>query len=326
MQQGEANQTVLHRHDIALLDVDNVVYGLVLKIPKGWEDRILGVSQAIQKLRAVRGAGPPPAHRRGVFHSVKAGFSYGGGQQVRKALNVDAPRLTTDPRRQLHSATLGPRSTTSSETSTSLRSWSTQKVRGHRSTRGHSLTHLFDPGPFSTWFPEQCALHRLIMDETSRSNPEAKPPIPGGSFSAMTVNLGPKTVASPHRDVKNYGPSVCFDYADGDFNWRRGGHLILHEPRKIIELPPGCIVLFPSACITHENVPIGDGETRNSITAYMAGGLLQHLEQGRRTQGEWKRDDPEGFREYCREGEARWKSGIAMFRTVTALRQLWVEL
>lgn len=142
----------------------------------------------------------------------------------------------------------------------------------------------------------------------------------------MTVNFGPQTVCLPHRDVKNFGASVCFDYADGSFNASRGGHIILHEARLIIELPSGCMMLFPSACITHENIPIAADETRNSLTAYFAGGLVQQLEQGRGTQDAWAKRDPEGFRLYMRSGKERWVTAMAMFKTIPELMEYWAQV
>ncbi|KIO15368.1 hypothetical protein M407DRAFT_51980, partial [Tulasnella calospora MUT 4182] len=61
----------------------------------------------------------------------------------------------------------------------------------------------------------------------------------------------------------------------GKFNYKRGGQLVLHEYRLIIELQPGQLILFPSALITHCNIPLQKGEERYSLTLYSAGGLYR---------------------------------------------------
>lgn len=142
----------------------------------------------------------------------------------------------------------------------------------------------------------------------------------------MTINIGPQTVCRAHRDVGNLGPSVCWVKSGGRFDARRGGHVVIHEGRVIVSLPSGCGLLLPSACTTHENIPVGEGETRYSLTGYMAGNLVQHVDQGFRGQTEWGERDPEGYSAYKADELNRWARGVAMFKTVEELKELFVAL
>lgn len=116
---------------------------------------------------------------------------------------------------------------------------------------------------------------------------------------------------------------MCFDVSDGTFKFREGGHLVLHEPQLIIRLPPGRIVLFPSAAITHQNISIGEGETRYSLTGYSSGSLWRFRAQGWQTQAEWKSKNPEAEADHAARGEERWLRGCERFKTIEELRALW---
>lgn len=126
-----------------------------------------------------------------------------------------------------------------------------------------------------------------------------------------------------HRDGRNVGHGLCLAAPGGKFDPTKGGHLILHEPRLIIKLSPGRLFLFPSACITHQNVPIAPGETRWSLTAYSAGGLWRFRDQGYQTLDEWKALDPEAAAKHKDLGGLRWEQGCAMFKTIEELREYW---
>lgn len=63
-----------------------------------------------------------------------------------------------------------------------------------------------------------------------------------------------------HRDHANPVHLPCAVTPAGLYDYKKGGQLILHEPKLIIELRPGQTMLLLSACITHENVPVADNE------------------------------------------------------------------
>lgn len=147
--------------------------------------------------------------------------------------------------------------------------------------------------------------------------------MPGTSFAASTVNVGPRVICRAHRDIANVGPAVCLDYVDGPFDRNAGGHLVFHEAFRIVKLRPGGIILFPSAVITHETIPIALHEARFSITAYLAGMLQCYLDAGGRTLKEWERDDPEGAAGHKEQGSARWEEGCDKFMTAAGLIAFW---
>lgn len=114
---------------------------------------------------------------------------------------------------------------------------------------------------------------------------------PESCYSACTFNLGPRSVTYPHRDCANYAGGWCAITALGDFDPRRGGHLILWSARVAIEFPPGSTILIPSALICHSNVPIQLSNTRFSLTQYTAGQLLSWIDNGCMTCLDAKLDD-----------------------------------
>lgn len=112
-------------------------------------------------------------------------------------------------------------------------------------------------------------------------------------------------------------------FAYGKFNGKKGGHLVLHEPKLIIELLPGDIFLFPSGCFAHQNTPIGPSEARQSLTAYAAGGLFRFHDQGFQTKAEQEAEDPDAVREHERLGEQRWRDGCNLYSTLDELFKHW---
>lgn len=153
-------------------------------------------------------------------------------------------------------------------------------------------------------------INKLLMDHY----PKLELPYPGSSFAATTVNIGPQAVAHSHTDWGNIAWGTCTDSPFGSYDWTRGGQLILHEPKLILELRPGDVALFPSACIEHENLPIQKGETRYSVVSYTAGALFQHYDHGFQTLESWREEDPAAAARHDRLGEQRWMDGMALYK------------
>lgn len=84
----------------------------------------------------------------------------------------------------------------------------------------------------------------------------------------------------PHRDSQNYAGGWCAITALGNFDYTKGGHLILWTLGIALEFPAGSTIMIPSALIMHSNVPIGVHETRYSFTNYFAGQLLHWVDNG----------------------------------------------
>ena len=121
-------------------------------------------------------------------------------------------------------------------------------------------------------------MHRYYWSTLGMANPlvyDGHPPSSEVPFASFTLNVGDNSVCDAHVDGCNLAGGLCLDSPFGDFDYQRGGHLILHELKLVLEVPPGSIVLFPSAIITHENIPIQEGERRHCITAFTPGSLFQ---------------------------------------------------
>lgn len=142
---------------------------------------------------------------------------------------------------------------------------------------------------------------------------------PDSPFCAFTMNMGPHTVCIGHRDFWNLVYGTCPIGALGPFNHRTGGHIILHEPKVIFEFRRGDVMFIPSGAITHENVPIAEGETRYSFTMYTAGGLFRYVWCGQRTVREVRETDEGLYARYIAEGPGRWEDGWKRYSTINEL-------
>jgi len=87
-------------------------------------------------------------------------------------------------------------------------------------------------------------------------------------------SVGPRTVCEPHVDFANLPFGYCAITALGQYDFTKGGHLVLWECKLIIEFPPGATILIPLAIVKHSNISIGEKERRYSFTRYAAGGLF----------------------------------------------------
>ncbi|KAI0041140.1 hypothetical protein FA95DRAFT_1478318, partial [Auriscalpium vulgare] len=105
----------------------------------------------------------------------------------------------------------------------------------------------------------------------------------------------------------------CAVTALGSYDHRCGGHLILWELGLVIEFPPGCTILLPSALITHGNTPIQENETRYSLTQYMAGALVRWHKYGFRTEDRLAQEDPALKARLEREAASRAADALGLF-------------
>ncbi|KAM6496394.1 hypothetical protein JOM56_009100 [Amanita muscaria] len=128
-----------------------------------------------------------------------------------------------------------------------------------------------------------------------------------GVFPCRSFNLGKQTATVPHRDE----PRTFLV-----FNPKLGGHLVLWDFALLVEFPPGSTVLIPSALFLHSNVPIQGGETRYSMVQYAAGGLFRWVNNGCKTDKQWK-EEANGNQELEQrrkdEQDSRWIGAIGMF-------------
>ncbi len=128
-------------------------------------------------------------------------------------------------------------------------------------------------------------------------------------FAAATFNLGPNVTTARHTDHMNYVSGWCAIIPLGDFNYHRGGLLVLWDLKLVIEFPPGTLIFLPSALLQHSNTPIGRGETRMSFTQFSAGGLFRWVDCRCKTQKDF---EAEGGT-LPQSGRQRWLDGLARF-------------
>ena len=115
---------------------------------------------------------------------------------------------------------------------------------------------------------------------------------PDSVFPAASANFG-RAVTFEHADYNNKANGICPIICGGNFDYRRGGHLILRQLNLVIQFPPGSLILIPSATLRHGNTSIATDETRWSLTQYAAGGLFRWLKYGFQTWENLKIQDPE---------------------------------
>ena len=75
-------------------------------------------------------------------------------------------------------------------------------------------------------------------------------------------------------DSANLPHSWCAITALSQFNYTKGGHLVLEELKLVIEFPPGVTTLIPSTCITHANIPIAWQECCYSFTQFTSSSIF----------------------------------------------------
>ncbi|KZP17766.1 hypothetical protein FIBSPDRAFT_671949, partial [Athelia psychrophila] len=93
-------------------------------------------------------------------------------------------------------------------------------------------------------------------------------------FSTTTVNFGPNTVCYNHLDFTNAAARWYTIMSAGNYDPKRGGHLILFDIKTVVKFPLGSTILIPSLVMRHSNTPIQKGETLSGITQYSAGTLF----------------------------------------------------
>ena len=167
--------------------------------------------------------------------------------------------------------------------------------------------------------PDLMKQYTDLQAELLAINSIFKSAFPDSPFCSFTMNMGPQTVCLGHRDFWNVVYGTCPIGALGPFNHRTGGHIILHEPKLIIEFRRGDVMFILSGAVTHENVPIHEGETRYSFTMYTAGGLFHYVSCGMQTVKEMKEKDEDGYARYIAEGPQRWEEGWKQYSTIAEL-------
>ncbi|KAF8910495.1 hypothetical protein CPB84DRAFT_1672840, partial [Gymnopilus junonius] len=195
-------------------------------------------------------------HRRGEFLAVAVGISYGGGQP--KPGNLLLPPTKQEIVHEL------------------LNNSDIKWISGFQSS-----TYL----PF--YFPKVYEDYATNLFPLYEHSPNLQPNFPNISiYPTCTFNFGPYTTTFEHTDSANVAYGLCAITALGQFNLKKGGHLILFDLKLVIEFPPGSTILIPSSVLRHGNTPIvgeGSGSHHMSFTQYCAGGLFRWVNYGFQT-------------------------------------------
>ncbi|KAJ8473947.1 hypothetical protein ONZ51_g7542 [Trametes cubensis] len=223
-------------------------------------------------------------HRRGRYAAITCGISYGGGQ--RRPGNLAQTAHNRNIINQL------------------LRNTAIQRLAGF----GDACLRLYAPRLYRYYSD--------TMDALCRDNCELRRNFRRGVFGAATFNLGPKVVTYVHTDHQNLPSGWCAVTPLGDFDYKKGGHLLLWDLKLIVEFPPGSLILLPSAVLRHSNATIAPHEHRFSFTQFSAGGLFRWVECGCRSQ---KAFSAEG-NVLAMSGVERWLRGVEMWSTWTILQ------
>ncbi|KAJ7029056.1 hypothetical protein C8F04DRAFT_963287, partial [Mycena alexandri] len=228
-------------------------------------------------------------HRRGYFPPLTAGDSYGGGQTQPGALVNGVINTAVLISLISNSAFI--------------------RLAG------------FATGLFANWSPRLFEYYATRMRRFYRRYTHLHRPFLNSVWSACTFNLGPQTCCLGHRDFRNLAFGWCAITALGDYDYTKGGHLILWDCKLVIEFPPGTTLFIPSAAVFHSNIPIAAGERRFSFTQYTAGGLFRWIEHGFRSEEEYFASLSAEERQKERaEARGRWASGASLFCTVEELK------
>lgn len=172
----------------------------------------------------------------------------------------------------------------------------------------------FEIDVFLKYFPEIYEYYDDALDSVC-SQTECERVAGDLPFASYTLNVGQQSVCRLHVDGCNPPGGVCLASPYGDFSYREEGHLILHELNLVLALPPGSFILFPSALISHQNIPIRPGKERRSFTAFSPGSMFQWIENG---------FDPVPKRskaEKNRLGHLEWKRQKKRFPSLLELRK-----
>ncbi|KAF6759413.1 hypothetical protein DFP72DRAFT_806676 [Ephemerocybe angulata] len=176
---------------------------------------------------------------------------------------------------------------------------------------------------FAMFAPKLHRLYKEVLGDLFDTYPHLERNFSNSVFPAVSFNCGPASVCIDHADFNNLSFGLCLITALGDFDYKTGGHVVLHGIKKVIELPPGSTLAIPSSLEVHSNTGIKPSETRYSITQYAAGGLFRWIAYDGVTAkkllstkaGKKKKsaaDGPEG---------QRWADGLSLYSTMESWAQ-----
>ncbi|KAI5895152.1 uncharacterized protein SCHCODRAFT_02598331 [Schizophyllum commune H4-8] len=281
------------RKPVPLLANGRLVFGCMPGRPDdspGWDEDMKDWAKTIHEtLPHLTLTSAQKEHRRGSFPATAHGHSYGGGQQ-------QPMTISEHPKNAPHF----------------------RRIMEHP---GAIRSSGFNNGATKGWAPK---LHTYLRDNRRilRSRlPHLRHNFRSSVWAATTVNYGPRTATYPHKDYANLPWGWCPITALGNYDPKRGGHLVLWELGLVIEFPPRSTIIIPSGLLTHSNVSVGPNETRFSVTQYTAGAIIRWVDQQFQTKEAFLAGlSPERRAEEAAKDKTRYLRGLAMFSTLDELQ------
>ncbi|KAJ7903260.1 hypothetical protein B0H13DRAFT_2512013 [Mycena leptocephala] len=251
------------KRPLLILDCHGRIIAVMVGAPEDpeWPSVVAKAAEAMRQareegLRTGAFTSGDDLHRRGLYHTLKGGVSYGGGQKR-------PGNLVNRPLQQHLFQKL-------------VKNMYVRRVCGFQSS-----TRLSDFRP--KLFDDYVTDLQALFDH----HPGLQHNFSNSIYPAVTFNLGPQSVAFDHTDDLNRPLGWCAVTSavtnDGGFDHKKSAHLYMKQLKLVIEFPPAATSLFPSAVIDHGNTPLCAKETRYSITQYAAGGLFRWVKYGFRT-------------------------------------------
>ena len=245
-------------------------------------------------------------HRRGIYAALPVGPSFGGGQKIPGNL------LNSPKNAQALEALLS---------KTSIR-----RIAGFASCKCLlnlcKVNNSLFSAAFATWAPRLYDYYQGHISQLFMKHLTLQQNFTESVFTTCTFNFGPKTYCLPHRDFCNLSFGWCSITALGNFDPKKGGHLILFDLGLVIEFPPGSTILIPSAIFRHGNVELAPGEKRMSFTQYTAGGLFRWVDAGFQTLKNFQKEDPARKKLFDEQMKSRGQTGLNLFSTLAELKKI----
>ncbi|KAJ7893750.1 hypothetical protein B0H13DRAFT_1625090 [Mycena leptocephala] len=149
----------------------------------------------------------------------------------------------------------------------------------------------------------------------------AFPAFKNSVFTTSEINF----CDAPSVSRQNY--DAAFDTMEaftslGFYDHEKGGHLILPDDNKVIELPPGTTVLLPAGTKRFNFAAVGKREKRFLFRQFCSAGVLRWVEKGGRTDREFQAAaGPQAIQAWNNMCRVRGETSLKSF---TKLRDVYV--
>ncbi|THV07169.1 hypothetical protein K435DRAFT_960104 [Dendrothele bispora CBS 962.96] len=237
-------------------DIPLVLLGPRIKA-QNWSDMVERISSLLEKAREDVHVDPQMLYQRqGNYVSLNAGISLGGGQKRPSNL------LPTSE----HNGSILEELQSNPDV---------VQVVGY-------CDYLF-----RSYFPKLHQLYKRVLETIIADDPSLKRNFPNSQLAGIRYNFK-NAVDVPHRDFSNLFFGQCGIFACGNYNYKKGGHIVLWDLGLVIEFPPGTVVFIPDALLLYSTTKILTTETRSSMMLYSAAALFRWVHNGGMTDRQFR--------------------------------------